>query len=272
MLLYAFVLVAFILNQLQLSAANTYMLRSILINVGVTAFIARLLINRCLRHWLPEVVLVSFTTIHAKYMSPYLRGASRGSVQSVSAISVIAGDQEEAPLYEMSAPQDSNLDDMLSAIADPVRGKLFRKLAKRLLVSENVEFLLSVLEYRKKSEEELGQRTVGANSTMLDDAKGLYSRYIISGSENEVNVSSLIRSQIEAVLSKWPLSEPLVSAEQIRVALEADPKKRAIVFEPAFKEILKVLYQNIWHKFRAHEAEVYAGGLGDSNHDTLEDV
>ena len=269
-LLYAFVLVTFILHQLQLSAANEYMLRSLMINIGVTASIARLLINRCLRHWLPESVLVSLTTIQAKYA----RAASGKSVHSEASVSAIVGDQEEAPLYEMTAPQESTLHDMLTAIKDPVRGKAFRKFAKKLLLTENVDFLVEVLDYRKILEDELGQCTVGANATMLDKARGLYSSYILSGSENEVNVSALIRAQIEASLSKWPLTEPLISAEQIRVALEGDSKKRALIFEPAFKEIIQMLYQNIWHKFRAHEAEVFAGWLGDTVHDfdALEDV
>ena len=271
-LLYAFVLVAFILEKLHLSAPNNYMLRSILINVGVTVFIARLLINRCIRHWVPQVILDTLVSVHAKYMQRYLRGASRASVQSVSAISVIAGDADEMPIYEIEAPQDSNLDDMLTAIADPVRGKLFQKFARRLLLSENVDFLLAVLDYRKRAEEELGRRTIGVNGDLLDLAKKLYSRFILAGSESEVNVSSTQRSQIEGLLSRWPLSEPLISAEQVRVALNADPKKRALVFEPAFKEILTVLYQNSWHKFRAHEAEMFAGSCGIDDADSVMDV
>jgi len=165
----------------------------------------------------------------------------------------------EGPLYVVEAPQESNLDDMISAMNDPSRYALFRKLAQRGLIIENVDFLMDVLDLQRMAEEEILAKSVEASNSMLGRAKALYKKYIVTGAESEVNVSSATRANVEKVLRDWPLNKPIIGKEQATTALEIDQDKRGRLFEPAYKEILIMLYQNIWQKFRTHEAEAMAG-------------
>ena len=240
------------------------MLRSILINIGVTVFIARLLVNRCIRHWFPRFVIDTVVRVYEKYIHPYLHSeAAVGNLGTSQLLfSAVLQEADVAPTYAVESPHDSQLNEMLSVIEDPIRGEIFQDLARKYLLSENVIFLLDVLAYRKKAEVDIEQRTVEVNDVLQLSAREIHSRYIAVGSENEVNVSSSIRSHIERTLVEWPKSEPLLHSEHIRVALENDKLKRRSAFEPAFKEVAHMLYQNIWHKFLAHEAELFAGSSG----------
>ena len=274
-LLYAFVLVAWIIQHLKLSAAVTYMLRSIMINLGVTLFLVRLLINRCIRHWLPQILLDFATSVHQKYVRTYIEGGVHLSSQAEGIAVALSSDQakvtDESPLYQIAAPEDSNVDEMLSAISDPRRGALFRQLAKSLLIVENVDFLVDVLAYRNQTENEIVKFSAAANPCVQEAARNLYIKYIKTGADDEVNVSSNTRSQIEKILgsSSWVASEPFVSRETAAASLSSDPLKRGVLFQPAFKEISHMLYQNAWHKFKAHEAEVLAGHSGEPGLESL---
>ena len=205
-------------------------------------------------------------------------------IRRVSSNNVVNDDDDDedvGPLYSVDAPQESNLDEMIATIADPVRGELFRNFAKQNMLEENVDFLSEVLAFRKAAEDELVKKSSQANYRIREVAQSLYLRFIRQGAADEVNVPSRIRLQIESVLlqnSSWVTSNddnvgnskdgeedaPFIARELARDVLKDDPRKRGILFEPAFKEILTLLYQNIWSKFLAHEAEVFAVGNGSN--------
>jgi len=109
MLMYSCLLIAFVLQNLGLSAANAYMLRSIILCMAVTFFMIRLMIGRCLRHWVPERVLEGFQAAHSRYIKPLSRNSSILSAK-------LAAIDDEDPLYIIDMPEDGSLDDMLKAI------------------------------------------------------------------------------------------------------------------------------------------------------------
>ena len=258
MVLYACLLVAFVLQNLGLSAANAYMLRSIILSMGVTLFLIRLMIGRCIRHWIPEKVFVFFQLAHAKYISPLFNDYGNNS-NYASSVSVHVMD-EEGPLYALEQPQDNNLDDMMHVLTNPTRRKLFYSVAKKALVSENVDFINAVLQYRKEAELRLVSQSGLVSDEMQKDATELYKKFIVAGSDSEVNISSKTRSLVESKVKKWSLNQPLFSSDQSRECLLGDTSNRYDIFEPAFKEITIMLYQNLWAKFRSLETERMAGG------------
>jgi len=307
-LLYAFVLIALVSQHFGLSPANAYMARSVLVNIGVTIFVLRLLINRCIRHWVPEIMLIAMAQVQQKSVKQLsgifssaaapLSGITRvksltgidradavqprriviqslGSVNLGNGDEIDNGDEDVGPLYRIAVPQESNLDEMIATIADPVRGEMFRNFARLNLVEENYDFLSEVLSFQKTAENELIIKSSEANGRIREVAEVLYHRFIRQGADDEVNVPSKIRLQIETALdnSNWIISRkdnigsskagrndgkdaeedaPFIARELARDVLKDDPRKRGMLFEPAFKEILTLLYQNIWSKFLAH--------------------
>jgi len=258
-ILYTCVLVAFILQNLGLNAADAYMLRSNVISFGVTAFLCRLLINRCIRHWTPKFLQRLVANLNRNYLQPVLSRhvAATGHSSHHSKSDHLFDD--EGPLYVVEAPQDSNLNDMINVMNDPARNQMFRDVAQKFLLNENVDFLMDVLALQRRSEEEILSCSAEAGVTILEKARALYKKYIVTGAESEVNVSSATKAKVEKLLRDWPLSKPILNQEQATTALEMDEHKRGRLFEPAYKEILVMLYQNIWQKFRTFEAEALAG-------------
>ena len=270
MLLYVCLLVAFVLQNLGLSPANAYMLRSVILSMAVTFFLVRLMIGRCLRHWIPERVLLVSQYVHAKYISPLISDYAHNSNANASSVSAVLEDAD-GPLYALEQPQDNNLDEMMKVFTNPARGKLFYSIAKKALVSENVDFITAVLQYRKEAELRLVTQSSLVSDDMQKDATKLYKKFIVAGSDSEVNISSKTRSFTESALSKWILNQPLTTVEQAQLSLHNDSLKRYDVFEPAMKEISIMLYQNLWNKFRSCETENFAAGNNGSEY-SLEDM
>jgi hypothetical protein len=72
-------------------------------------------------------------------------------------------------------------------------------------------------------------------------------------------VSSTTRDVLKKNLDLWIPNSKLVTSKLIaRSALEADSQHRITVFEGVFKEILTMLYQNLWTKFQVAEAQALA--------------
>ena len=67
------------------------------------------------------------------------------------------------------------------------------------------------------------------------------------------------RAIVERSMKEWLQGNQLIVAAQ--EALHVEQKKRAIMFEPAFKEVCIMLYQNLWTKFRTTETEMLAGDV-----------
>ena len=86
-LLYMCVLVAFILGLLGISDTSLYVTRTACISIGVTVFCLRLLIGRCARHWVPNIIKNKYLVYYQKYIAPILgnmRIASTGNTIRVN--------------------------------------------------------------------------------------------------------------------------------------------------------------------------------------------
>ena len=265
-LLYAFVLVAFILNQLGLTPSNQYIYRTAVLSVGVTVFCVRLLIGRCVNHWLPEVVLERLLHYHNVYVKPIVAAESApnyvaaGSHQNGSVVGMNFDEDEESPLYAKESVTENSLDEMTNVIADNYRGKLFRMVAKKALCLENVDFVEAVVKYKQESEQALIKCSGEASNRIRDSAKQVHRMYVDSNAESEVNLSSKTRAIVQQILSDWEDNVPLLSEEKARGVIQEDVKKRSAVFDRADKEIKVMLYQNLWNKFRIEETQSLAAG------------
>ena len=265
-LLYAFVLVAYILNHLGLSAANQYVYRTIVLSVSVTVFCIRLLIGRCVNHWLPEEVLDRLLHYHNTYVKPIVAGESMpsyiasGSHQNGTIVPVNFDPDDESPLYAKESVTENSLDEMTNVIADSYRGKLFRMVAKKALCLENVEFVEAVVKYKQESEQLLVKCSGEASNRIREAAKQVLRMYVDTNAESEVNLSSKTRGVVQQTLADWGDNVPLLSEERAREVIQEDIKKRSALFDRADKEIKVMLYQNIWNKFRVEETQSLAAG------------
>ena len=70
-------------------------------------------------------------------------------------------------------------------------------------------------------------------------------------------MSARVRAEVEEAVKTWTLKDepfPLDHKHaQLSVKLDPFADRRALVFEPALQEIVKMLYQNIWTKFKVAE-------------------
>ena len=271
LILYACLLVAFVFQNLGLSAANAYMLRSVVMSIGVSLFCMRMLISRCFRHWVSEKIMAKLLVIHANYIKPVVSDYSASVTSAAVGSSHMSRSDADGPLYSVECPPDNGLEEMTAVLSDPVRGKIFQSVAKKALVHENVEFLMAVLNFKQEAEAAVVRHSGRASDDIQRSAKQLFKTYIVAGSENEVNISSKTRANVETMLSKWLLDKPLISTDCARTCLMSDGLKRYDIFEPAFKEIRVMLYQNLWNKFRSLEAEEMACAGSDMSY-VVEDL
>ena len=264
--LYACLLIAFIIQSLQLQPLTLYLVRSACICIGVTLFCLRILISRCLKHWIPVVVMKYLERFHKVAIESFIvnvsLGAGAASGRSVSAVvhsshaSSSAFSPDESPLYAVEAPQEDSLADMFHVFADPERSKLFEKVASDSLCMENVNFLKSVTAFKQQSEALLAKHSSNASNDMVVLADGIIHRHISSAADEEVNICSKTRSLLTQRRSEWQRDIPFISIGKAREILETDSHKRLELFDSSCKEISVMLYQNLWNKFRAFETTV----------------
>ena len=274
-ILYAFLLVAVILSSLGLTAPTAYMLRTAVLSFGVTLFCLRLLINRCSRYWVPDVLSTRLLQLHkflvqpvAEYLNPDSSSAYTSHAnQSENVLKLVRGSVQldndaDGPLYTSDQPATNCLNEMISVLSDPIRGKLFNAIGKKALCMESMEFVTGVIKYRKEAEDLLMVHSGHASNRLRETAKQLVQRHVAQNSEEEVNVSSKARSAVEKHLNSWIQDTPFLSTERASEALKEDYFHRADIFDPAFKEVCTMLYQNLWNKFRNAELQQIAGGGG----------
>jgi len=204
-----------------------------------------------------------------KPLEEYLNIFPPNSVQSENVLKLVRGSVEleadmDGPLYTTDAPASNCINEMISVLSDPVRGKLFHAIGKKALCNEGLDFVTNVIKYRKEAEDLLIAHSGHASNRLKETAKLLVQMHITQNSEEEVNVSSKVRTAVEKQLSSWVQDTPLISAEGAQEALKGDFYHRAEIFDPAFKEVCTMLYQNLWNKFRTAELQQMAGG-GSSN-------
>lgn len=238
--------IAYMIQLLGLNVSVTYVVRTSFISVGITLFCLRILINRCYRHWMPQIIdIIIHKLIHK--MSNVVSSRKQSSVISLSSFETIEG-----PGYKNEEPE---LDDMYNALSDPERANNLREYAEKALVVENVDFLLAVNKYRKESTEALIESSKQSNRHMKEYAEACFKNYMVVGCNNEVNVSSNTRQKTLSHIETWNEHEPIMNNETAEYVLDDDVKLHIDVFQKAAKEIAIMLYQNIWIKYRTQELE-----------------
>ena len=264
--LYACLLIAFILQSLQLKPLTLYIVRTACMCLGVTLFCLRILISRCLKHWVPEVIQYRVAKAHTKFIEPlfvnfsksnHSRGGGVGSVASISARSNHSQHMiEDSPVYLVEAPQEDSLEEMHIMLANRDRAQIFEKVANDSLCMENVNFLKAVAAFKQQSEALLARHSSNASNDMIVLADNIIRQHISSASDEEVNICSRTKLALTGKRGEWVSDIPFISTEKAREILQADKYRRLELFDTAHKEISIMLYQNLWNKFRSVETTV----------------
>jgi hypothetical protein len=279
-----------------------YLARSAFLCFGATLFCARLLLSRCIVHWIPDQVkeaAKALNQIRKRLVKQYL-DTDAASMDFKRFVKILPGEgggcvgpdgllidadnrfSHEAltsgksrnggslsDMMKQTAPSDSSLDEFISVLADPQRLEVLCEVAEKSFVTENVDFLCTVLNFERVAADSLAASTVPASCAIKEHASSIFTTFITANSAKEVNVSSSTRSKVERALLGWSAAEPLVSRQEAEAfLLNRDAARRVKLFDPAVREISTMLYQNIWNKFLNAEAQkVAAGGYDDHEHD-----
>ena len=275
LVLYACVLVAYIMHSLTLSPMEYYLARCACIGVGVTVFCVRILISRCLKRWLPEAVQKKLMHIYRKFIEPlYNHGMMAKSHQSMSAPApipsnsgrrssaymAIRDERDQSPIYTLDIPHEDSLAEMSKMMADEDRFAVFESMAKKAMCYENIRFLNAITEYKHRAMFALVSHSRNANDDIAVAADQIISRHVNSSADEEVNVSSNTRQSIISQRMAWQSYTPLLSQDKAVEILSQDKDKRMELFDKAYREISIMLYQNLWCKFRAEEAAAQMAG------------
>ena len=262
-ILYACIAVVFVLRALSLPSGLMYVLRTCFIGFGLAMFMLRMLISRCARHWIPERVSKAWDAFHVNYIEPCMKVLNPAAFDAdmssmIEGTAMFSEDDELGPAYALSVPADDEMGEMLLVMQDPERSKIFYALAQKSLTTENIDFMVAVMEWQKQAEEHMVMATAAASELMRESAASLFAKFMKENCDNEVNVSSSCRYATSNFLRDWPVKEPVLSKELAHTALRHDKAKRCDMFAPATREIQIMTYQNLWNKFRAAEAAHFA--------------
>ena len=135
-LFYLCVMVALVLANLNLEYRMNYLLRVAFLSVGSTLFCLRLMLSRVVKYWLPEALLDQIKKGHRFLKDTFSTPDSSLNFDSSVLTSMNECDDGDA----MCKPATATSDDialMLDAIMDPDRGKMFKDVAEKALVSNN---------------------------------------------------------------------------------------------------------------------------------------
>lgn len=232
----------------------TYQVRSIFLSLGSTLFCLRLLINRLAKYWLPPWIYRGITEGYKLYKNIW----PSQHAPTYSGMSYVHMTDDDSPVYRPKSVLLGDINDLIVALQDPHRLEILRDLATKALMMESVDFICKVLEYKARAEELMVQSSSVASDEMKTQALVLYSQYLQANSPDEVNVSAATRGVLRNQFDLWIPNLEMISKEVARSNLEADTKHRVLVFEPAYREVLIMLYQNLWTKFQIAEATAYA--------------
>eukprot|EP01041_Mallomonas_annulata_P007468 gene7468-15283_t len=272
-LLYILVIIAFVMTKLGLPSKLSYLMRSAFLCIGITVFILRLLISRCVCHWIhPKIMAVidrTFGGYVRLYLSTYSTSnhtANTNANESQNMKSnylqneLLSYAQDDGPAYGKIVPQDDSLNMMLAVLKDKKRLKVLQEVAEKSLTTENLDFLLKVLAYEEECRKVLVQQSSTASDALLEKASQIYNFHVRQHSEEEVNVSAASRAAFEKRLKDWAPSVPLMNPEDAAKLLSNDIYKRSSIFDATFHEINIMTYQNLWSKFRTQETTNMAMG------------
>jgi hypothetical protein len=269
--LYACLLVAFCMHNLSLSHETIYVVRTIILCMGLLIFTLRLLVSRTVTHLLPLSVIIGAVWLYKRFKDAWVVVFPSQSTSVIAAGGVSGAEDvlhmitdscginhtatEDTPVFAIEIPADTDIDEMIAALRDPVRAKAFREIAEKSLATENVDFIIELLQFEDHAKNHLIQSSVEADGKIRAHAHDIFNKFIRVNSPNEVNVSSACRAAIERRLFKWTEKDsPLFTHEVAHEVIKTDASKRTQIFEEkAMREISLVLFQNLWRKFRACE-------------------
>ena len=295
--LYACLLISFILEQLDLSLSTNYVLRSAFLSFGITLFCFRLMINRCIKYWLPEFMHRAITQMYMKHFRTVSKRESQSSlflrsaivkVTSESSRSLKVRQDEDSPLYADEVPTDGTVADMKAALMDPVRSNLFVNVAISVGWGDVAELVGHMIKYEKFSSEILQHTLIlHGNATKIKntndglknavtaltrslsvvkaeiDAHGKRNSKTSSDADNDMNIPSKTKAKVERCADEWSDDISFASAEWMQDSLKSDYARRMELIEPVLNDLCVLLYQKVWNAFRISETEKIAGQDND---------
>ena len=129
----------------------------------------------------------------------------------------------------------------------------FRSIAVKSLLVENLDFIIAINTYHKKSKDYFIEFSKQINNNMKKDAYECYKKFIEINSESEVNISSSTRSNILKQFDNWLDNREFCSVEIIQSILNNEEQHHINIFEKAYNEISIMMYQNIWNKYLSEQ-------------------
>jgi len=262
-ILFACIAIAFTMSQLPLSQNNVYILRTALIGFGFTLFVLRILYDRCISHWLPQVVQSMITHYYNKFLSLFpsieISNAKIAAFEKYADGVEISEYSQSSSKKVDSLDQDREMKEMMDVFKDEIRTKLFREVAVKGFLAENVDFLLAVNNFSHDCSIALRDSSHLCNPSIKKVSEDIFCKYINERSKHEVNISSATRNICRDRLVEWPMDRPTISEHIALQAIQSDIFASGTIFDPAVREIRLMLFQNIWQNFKAAEAQALMG-------------
>ena len=157
------------------------------------------------------------------------------------------------PLYAAIEPNKMLLNEMHDVINNVNEVQNFRSIAVKSLLVENLDFIIAINTYHKKSKDYFIEFSKQINNNMKKDAYECYKKFIEINSESEVNISSSTRSNILKQFDNWLDNREFCSVEIIQSILNNEEQHHINIFEKAYNEISIMMYQNIWNKYLSEQ-------------------
>ena len=92
---------------------------------------------------------------------------------------------------------------------------MFRDIATKGLLIENVDFLQAILSYKSKAEDHIVRSSVAANGLIKRDAEALFGQFLKVDSPHEVNVSSTTRGLFMARMREWVDDDAMILSTEV---------------------------------------------------------
>jgi len=287
-ILWSCIIITYIMHFLGIGTNRTYILRVGFMSMGLTMFCFRLLISRCYRHWFPDYIdiifknvlcnikqLLSFQYSNFKNYRTSKLGITNevqhseihSSESSINVSNIIENTQKrirrittrsfrftlDTPLHEKIEPNKNLLNEMHNVINNENELHKLRNIAEKSLLVENLDFILTINNYRNEIRKYFIESSKQINNNMKKDAYECYKKFIETNSEFEVNISSSVRSKIINKIETWLDDQEICSVDTIQTIMNDDEYHHIHIFEKAYNEISIMLYQNIWNKYLAEQ-------------------
>jgi hypothetical protein len=120
--------VGIMMSSIDIEHRLSYLIRSLFLCVGSTGFCLRLLINRCVKYWIPEPVQRRVSQGYEMYKAIW---PIHETVTSMSA-NYDHFDDDDCPIYQSRSIQMGDINELIIAIEDPARLEILRKLALKV--------------------------------------------------------------------------------------------------------------------------------------------